>query len=58
LVDPARVVMAESEVALAMVEYMLRDLGATVEHVDRERDRVREELYDVVPLERALGRQA
>jgi hypothetical protein len=50
--------MAESEVALTMVEYMLRDLGATVEQVDQERDRVREELYDVVPLERALGRQA
>jgi K+:H+ antiporter len=40
-----RVVTAESEVALAMTEYMLRELGATVEQVDRERDRIREELY-------------
>jgi K+:H+ antiporter len=40
-----RVVTAESEVAMAMTEYILRDLGATVEQVDRERDRVREELY-------------
>jgi monovalent cation:H+ antiporter-2, CPA2 family len=39
-----RVVTAESEVALAMTEYLLRELGATVEQVDRERDRVRQEL--------------
>jgi CPA2 family monovalent cation:H+ antiporter-2 len=52
-----RVVTAESEVALAMTEYMLRELGATIEQVDRERDRVREELYDVAPIERAYGKQ-
>ncbi len=51
-----RVVTAESEVALAMTEYMLRELGATVEQVDRERDRVREELYDVIPA--AYSKQA
>jgi len=41
-----RVVTAESEVALAMTEYLLRELGATAEQVDRERDRVRRELDD------------
>jgi CPA2 family monovalent cation:H+ antiporter-2 len=41
-----RVVSAESEVALAMTEYLLRELGATAEQVDRERDRVRQELDD------------
>ncbi|MCI0660015.1 MAG: cation:proton antiporter [Acidobacteria bacterium] len=41
-----RVVTAESEVALAMTEYLLRELGATAEQVDRERDRVRQELDD------------
>jgi monovalent cation:H+ antiporter-2, CPA2 family len=39
-----RVVTAESEVALAMTEYLLREFGATAEQVDRERDRVRQEL--------------
>jgi CPA2 family monovalent cation:H+ antiporter-2 len=52
-----RVVTAESEVALAMTEYMLRELGATVEQVDRERDRVREELY-AAPAESAYSKQA
>jgi monovalent cation:H+ antiporter-2, CPA2 family len=51
-----RVVTAESEVALAMTEYMLRELGATVEQVDRERDRVRSELYEVIPA--AYSKQA
>ncbi len=40
-----RIVTAEGEVALAMTEYILRELGATAEQVDRERDRVREDLY-------------
>jgi len=35
------VVTAEAEVALAMAERLLRDLGATGEQLDRERDRVR-----------------
>jgi K+:H+ antiporter len=50
-----RVVTAESEVALAMTEYMLRELGATVEQVDRERDRIREELYEVLPADKAYS---
>jgi monovalent cation:H+ antiporter-2, CPA2 family len=53
-----RVVTAESEVALAMTEYMLRELGATVEQVDRERDRVREELYKAIPTDKAYSKQA
>ena len=32
-------------VALAMTEAVLRKLGATAEQVDRERDRVRAELF-------------
>jgi CPA2 family monovalent cation:H+ antiporter-2 len=35
------IVTAEAEVALAMAERLLRDLGATGEQLDRERDRVR-----------------
>ncbi len=35
----------EGEVALSMTEAMLRRLGATPEQVDRERDRVRSELF-------------
>ena len=36
---------AEGEVALAMTEFLLRRLGATAEQVDRERDRVRTDLF-------------
>jgi CPA2 family monovalent cation:H+ antiporter-2 len=39
-----RVVSGEGEVALALTEAILRDLGATPEQIDRERDRVRAEL--------------
>jgi CPA2 family monovalent cation:H+ antiporter-2 len=39
-----RVFAGEGEVALAMMETILRDLGATAEQIDRERDRVRNEL--------------
>jgi K+:H+ antiporter len=53
-----RVVTAESEVAMAMTEYMLRELGATVEQVDRERDRVREELYDQALEDNAYSKRA
>jgi monovalent cation:H+ antiporter-2, CPA2 family len=53
-----RVVTAESEVALAMTEYILRELGATTEQVDRERDRVREEFYQTVPANGAYSKQA
>lgn len=35
----------EGEVALSMTEFMLRQLGATGEQIDRERDRIREELF-------------
>jgi CPA2 family monovalent cation:H+ antiporter-2 len=40
-----RVFTGEGEVALAMTEAVLRDLGATPEQVDRERERAREELF-------------
>ncbi len=35
----------EGEVALTMTEFILRQLGATPEQIDRERDRIREELF-------------
>ncbi|MCC7537407.1 MAG: sodium:proton exchanger, partial [Deltaproteobacteria bacterium] len=38
------VVAAEAEVALAMTEQILTELGATGEQLDRARDRVRAEL--------------
>ncbi|APR84957.1 TrkA-N:Sodium/hydrogen exchanger [Minicystis rosea] len=38
------IVVSECEVALAMAERLLRQLGATDEQLDRERDRVRSEL--------------
>lgn len=40
-----RVVAGEGEVALAMTEHVLRALGASPEQVDRERQRVRDELF-------------
>jgi monovalent cation:H+ antiporter-2, CPA2 family len=40
-----QVFSGEGEVALAMTEAVLRRLGATAEQVDRERDRVRAELF-------------
>jgi len=43
-----RVVSAEAEVALAMTELLLRNLGATAEQIDRERERVRADLIGVV----------
>ncbi|MFO0844741.1 MAG: cation:proton antiporter [Gemmataceae bacterium] len=39
----------EGEVALAMTESLLRQLGATPEQIDRERDRVRQELFEGQP---------
>ncbi|HEX5660338.1 MAG TPA: NAD(P)-binding protein, partial [Polyangiales bacterium] len=39
------VVTAEAEVALAMAERLLNGLGATAEQLDRERARVRAELF-------------
>jgi CPA2 family monovalent cation:H+ antiporter-2 len=35
----------EGEVALSMIEVLLRQLGASGEQLDRERDRIREELF-------------
>ena len=35
----------EGEVALSMIELLLRQLGATGEQIDRERDRIRTELF-------------
>lgn len=40
-----RVFTGEGEVALAMTESLLRDLGATPEQIDRERERVRADLF-------------
>jgi len=34
----------EGEVALAMTEHVLRQLGASPDQIDRERDRIRAEL--------------
>jgi CPA2 family monovalent cation:H+ antiporter-2 len=35
----------EGEVALAMTEFLLRQLGATAEQIDRERERIRSEFF-------------
>jgi CPA2 family monovalent cation:H+ antiporter-2 len=35
----------EGEVALAITEAVLREMGATPEQIDRERDRVRDDLF-------------
>jgi len=40
-----QVVAGEGEVALAMAEHLLTRLGATPEQVERERDRVRREIF-------------
>ena len=37
----------EGEVALAMTEALLRQLGATPEQIDRERARARDDLFDL-----------
>ncbi|MEX0726257.1 MAG: cation:proton antiporter [Planctomycetaceae bacterium] len=36
---------AEGEVALTMTEFILRQLGASAEQIERERDRIREDLF-------------
>ena len=36
---------SEGEIALAMTGYLLEEMGATDEMIDRERDRVREDLF-------------
>jgi CPA2 family monovalent cation:H+ antiporter-2 len=40
-----QVFSGEAEVAMAMTEYILNDLGATPDQLDQERQRVRAELY-------------
>jgi monovalent cation:H+ antiporter-2, CPA2 family len=45
----------EGEVALAMTEFMLRQLGATPEQMDRERDRIRHELFGGAHFEGPTG---
>jgi CPA2 family monovalent cation:H+ antiporter-2 len=40
-----QVFSGEGEVAMAMTEAVLRRLGATADQIDRERDRVRQELF-------------
>src|SRR4029450_5380214 len=35
----------EGEVALTMTEFLLRQLGATEEQIDRQRERIRAELF-------------
>jgi monovalent cation:H+ antiporter-2, CPA2 family len=40
----------EGEVALSLTEFLLRQLGATDEQVDRERDRIRGELFAGAPF--------
>jgi CPA2 family monovalent cation:H+ antiporter-2 len=37
----------EGEVALAMTEHILRELGSTPEQIDRERQRVRDDVFRV-----------
>jgi CPA2 family monovalent cation:H+ antiporter-2 len=36
---------SEGEIALSMTEFVMRQIGATDEQIDRERDRVRTELF-------------
>ena len=36
---------SEGEIALSMTEFVMRQMGATDEQIDRERDRVRTELF-------------
>jgi CPA2 family monovalent cation:H+ antiporter-2 len=45
----------EGEVALAMTESMLRELGAVPDQIDRERDRVRADLFAGLDLTEAPG---
>lgn len=45
----------EGEVALAMTERLLGELGATPEQLERERDRIRSELFDVADESRHLA---
>jgi CPA2 family monovalent cation:H+ antiporter-2 len=44
------VLTGEGEVALAMTEFILRQLGATPEQIDHERDHIRAELFGAAEL--------
>lgn len=44
----------EGEVALALTEFILRELGATPEQIDRETERMRKELVGTVRMEKQL----
>ena len=48
---------SEGEIALSMTEFVMRQIGATDEQIDRERDRVRKELFPA-QLERKCSRDA
>ncbi len=50
-----RIVAGEGEVALALTESVLRDLGAVPEQIDRERERVRGELFAEAAPSEAVG---
>jgi CPA2 family monovalent cation:H+ antiporter-2 len=50
------VISGEGEVALAMTESILREWGATPEQIDRERDRVRDDLFGGPPPPEEVGR--
>jgi CPA2 family monovalent cation:H+ antiporter-2 len=39
----------EGEVALSMTEHIMRELGATEEQIDRESERIREEVWSTTP---------
>lgn len=45
----------EGEVALAMTEYLLRTLGATPEQIERERGRIRSELFHRTDEDAVVG---
>ncbi|MBS0657648.1 MAG: cation:proton antiporter [Verrucomicrobia bacterium] len=43
---------SEGEIALSMTESVMKQLGASDEHIDRERERVRQDLFPRPPVER------
>ncbi|HJZ57050.1 MAG TPA: cation:proton antiporter [Gemmataceae bacterium] len=45
---------SEGEVALAMTEFLLRQLGATADQIDHERDRIRDDLFGGPPTPEPL----
>lgn len=49
---------SEGEVALSMTAFLLRELGASDEQIDRERERVRDELFKGIELDNNGARRA